>query len=499
MAIRNLTETLVIDKAANVTFTKDGYMHAAPRMARTGIQLYYGSELGLTGQDAKKIMKVYRPESEVFDTTSLATAAYKPMTNDHPPVPVTSDNWKDYATGQASGDILRDGEYIRIPMALMDKKAIAAYKDGKAELSAGYTCDIAMTPGTAPDGTAYDAVQTNIGFNHFAQVDAARGGAALRIGDGAASSIIDRATIFDAATAITSSKVSLHDAVPEGSQGIAKAKDGKVEFPFYKDGTVYMSGLMAAQATAAAVGDADTLSVVNGLLSFIDRSRDQPTKAVPSQAETKTMKVITVDGIGVQVGDGPDADIINRHIKVLGDTASKLTSDLAAATATHTAVVTTKDGEIAKLTTDLATATAKNVTLEQQLKDNAVTPAKLDSMVADRKIVSDKAKIAMGDKASTLAIDGKTDDEIRSQVVTAKLGDAAKGWTADQVKVSFDTLTAGIDLSKVQPTNDGRGGVFDTARAFSAPSVTSNDAVDKALDARDKRLTDAWKGPQAHA
>jgi len=493
MAIRNLTETLVIDKASNVNYTRDGYMTAAPRIARTGIQLYYGSELGLTGQDSRKVMKVYRPESEVFDQTSLSTFAYKPMTDDHPPVPVTADNWKDYATGQLSGDVLRDGEYIRIPMALMDKKAVQKFKDGKAELSVGYTCDIAMTAGTAPDGTQYDAVQSNITANHVAVVDAARGGAALRIGDGAASSIIDRATIIDAVSAISNGKLSLHDKAPEGSRGVAKAKDGKVEFPFFNDGTVYMSDLLAAQTSATALGDADILAAINAVLSFIDRSHtvDDHSKG-RSPEGSKAMKTMVIDGITVQVGDGNDGEIIQRHIRTLSDSVTDLTGRLTTATTTHNTVVAAKDGEIAKLTTDLATASTKVTTLESQLKDAVVTPAKLDALVADRKVVADKARFVMGDKASTLVIDGKTDDEIRSQVVTAKLGDAAKGWSADQVKVSFDTLTAGIDLTKLT-TTDGRGGVLDTARAFSAPTVQQNDAVDKALNDRDQRLQNAWK------
>src|ERR1044072_368506 len=184
-----------LDDAA-IRDTADGYMVATPRVARTGIQLYYGSELGLTGDDAKKIVSVYRPESEVFKTDSLASFAYKPVTDDHPPVAVDAKNWKTYAKGQMGGEIARDGDFVRVPMALMDSTAIQKVKGGKAELSVGYDANIVFGEGTTPDGKKYDAMQTGIVVNHLAVVDAARGGAKLRIGDGAGGQTGQSATLL---------------------------------------------------------------------------------------------------------------------------------------------------------------------------------------------------------------------------------------------------------------------------------------------------------------
>jgi hypothetical protein len=137
----------------------------------------FAEELGLTGDDAKKIKKVYRGEDEVFKASSLHSFGHKPFTDDHPPLNVTADNWREYARGQAGDDIVRDGQFIRVPMVLMDSNVINKFKDGKAELSVAYECEIDFTPGTAPDGTQYDARQKNIKANHIAVVDAARGGA----------------------------------------------------------------------------------------------------------------------------------------------------------------------------------------------------------------------------------------------------------------------------------------------------------------------------------
>lgn len=161
--------------------TGDGYLVAEVRCARTGCQDYLASDLGLTGGG---VVTVYRPEEVVFDKASLATFAGKPVTLGHPAEPVTADNWKAHAIGDIGTDIARDGEYVRVPIKLMDATAIQAVMDGTREISMGYTTGVELRDGVAPDGTKYQAVQTGpIRINHLAVVRAARGGSALRIGD----------------------------------------------------------------------------------------------------------------------------------------------------------------------------------------------------------------------------------------------------------------------------------------------------------------------------
>jgi hypothetical protein len=122
----------------------------------------------------------------VFDRASLATFAGKPVTMGHPAEPVTADNWKTHAVGDIGTDIARDGDYVRVPIKLMDAAAIQAVSNGTRELSMGYTTNVELRDGVAPDGTPYQAVQTGpIRINHLAIVPAARGGAELRVGDGA--------------------------------------------------------------------------------------------------------------------------------------------------------------------------------------------------------------------------------------------------------------------------------------------------------------------------
>lgn len=160
--------------------TRDGYLVADARAARTGIQVYLGSEVG---KPEMARVRVYRPEDEVFDQASMGSYAHKPITNDHPAEAVTSKNWARHARGFVGDSVARDGECVRIPLMLADAAAIADLDAGKRELSAGYSCDLDWTPGTTSAGEAYDAVQRNIRINHVALVDAGRAGSACRIGD----------------------------------------------------------------------------------------------------------------------------------------------------------------------------------------------------------------------------------------------------------------------------------------------------------------------------
>jgi len=153
--------------------TKDGYLVAYAKVARTGVQEYLGSELG----SDKEIVRVMRPETEVFAKDSLSSYSGKPMTNDHPSEPVTAETWKRDAIGAIGEEVMRDGDYIRVPLIMMDAAAIEDYKAGKRELSMGYEADIEFV-----DHADYDAIQKNIRINHIALVEKGRAGGA-KIGD----------------------------------------------------------------------------------------------------------------------------------------------------------------------------------------------------------------------------------------------------------------------------------------------------------------------------
>lgn len=171
---------------AGIRRTTDGYLVAEARVARSGIQLYTGSEVdpeNKHGLRDKQVVRVYRPDDEVFDKSAMTSYAYRPITVEHPSEAVTADNWRRLAVGQTGGEVARDGEFVRVPLVLMDSEAIAAVEAGKRELSMGYSTTLDFTAGVTDSGEAYDAVQTSLRMNHLAVVSHARGGSDLRIGD----------------------------------------------------------------------------------------------------------------------------------------------------------------------------------------------------------------------------------------------------------------------------------------------------------------------------
>lgn len=164
----------------SIKSTSEGYVSTVARAVRSGIQIYTGDELGIPDMDT---VRVYRSPDEVFSRDSLQSFSHAPVTINHPPVLVDSDNWKDYAAGEVSTEALRDGEFIALPLILKDKAAIDAANSGMVELSAGYTAEIVMQDGVTESGEQYDAIQKNIRINHLALVDKARAGSQARIGD----------------------------------------------------------------------------------------------------------------------------------------------------------------------------------------------------------------------------------------------------------------------------------------------------------------------------
>jgi hypothetical protein len=130
-------------------------------------------------------VRVYRPASEVFSKDAMTSVAHKPMTNDHPADGVSADTWKRDAIGQMGDEITKDGEFVRVPLVMMDGAAIKDYEAGKRELSLGYKADIEWTGGFTDGGEEYDAIQRNIRVNHVALVDQGRANQEFRIGDSA--------------------------------------------------------------------------------------------------------------------------------------------------------------------------------------------------------------------------------------------------------------------------------------------------------------------------
>lgn len=164
-------------------YTDEGFLQVPARISRTGIQEYLAIEMGLTDRDPNDVIKVYRPEEEVFSDSSLKSFAHKPVTDNHPPELITAKNAKQYSVGHSGPEVTQDGMFVKTFVQVTDAEAIKKIETGKVELSNGYTADIEWTPGISPNGEQYDAVQRNIKGNHIAIVESGRAGPACRLAD----------------------------------------------------------------------------------------------------------------------------------------------------------------------------------------------------------------------------------------------------------------------------------------------------------------------------
>lgn len=262
--------------------TKDGYLVTEARVARTGIQVYRGFEMGKPELD---LVRVYRPPEEVFKDEAMASFTSIPMTLDHPDESVSAKNWKKYAVGFTGEQVANDGGYLRVPLALKDAGAIAAVEGGKAELSCGYDCDIEWTKGTAKDGE-YDAIQRNIRGNHLAIVSAGRAGRECRIGDAALVDI--RKALMD--SKLDGNTMTLRTVVfdgisiettDQGAQAIEKLQ-GQVQA---RDTEI--AGLKASHKTALDAKDAE-LGTKDGEIETLKKTQLDESK-IDALAEAKAV------------------------------------------------------------------------------------------------------------------------------------------------------------------------------------------------------------------
>lgn len=276
----------VRDKAeiAQSSRTGEGYVTARAKAVRSGVQDYRASELGdaalAAGFSRDAIVRVMRPESEVFSTDSAGTFSHVPVTVGHPSEMVDASNWRKYAVGEVGSKVLRDGEFLALDLILKDATAIAAYDGGIKELSAGYLAEIEFVDNA--DG--YDAVMRNIRINHLALVD--KGRANVGISDSA------------------------------GKWGVAPLTDAK-EVPKME----MKAMVFGDKAVNIAASDADTLTK---LIAGKDDAIGE-LKAKLADAESKILDDAAVDKL---VKDRADAMARREAVKAkFGDDAIKDASD----------------------------------------------------------------------------------------------------------------------------------------------------------------------------
>ena len=154
--------------------TDEGYLKVWSRTARTGVQVYHRAD--------GRTVREYRPPEEVSNPDSLATFGMKAVTWGHPPVLLDAENTKQYQIGHNGSQVRFSDGFVEVAHIITDADSIKKIQRGDAvEVSPGYRVDADDTPGTTPEGEAYDVVQRNIRVNHVAVVPRGRSGPEVRL------------------------------------------------------------------------------------------------------------------------------------------------------------------------------------------------------------------------------------------------------------------------------------------------------------------------------
>lgn len=310
------TDRAILDGPARIT--REGHLLATARVARANnIQDYLPTELGLPPKADGKPYRIFRPADEVFARDAVQSAAHRPITVDHPAEDVSAANWKRLAVGDTGGEVLRDGEFLRLPIMVMDADGVAAATTTHQEFSLGYKAELDMTPGSFGD-QAYDGSMKDIRINHLALCRAARGGAELRIVDERTNPNGD----------FKMSKIKIGDAEVDLSDGAAVAVAVGALQTKLTDAEGKVGTLTAENATLKASIEAKD-GEITALKSQLADATDPAKQAARDQARTKVIgDARKIAGDKLVVDGKTDAEVRRAAVEAkLGDAAKGMSDD----------------------------------------------------------------------------------------------------------------------------------------------------------------------------
>ena len=125
-------------KPSSRKYLDNGFLRVSGKAARTGVYEYLACELGLTDRAPTEIVRVYRPEEEVFKDSSIQSYSNVDVTNDHPTKFVDAETYKKISVGHVISAV-RDGDFVNVDVIVKDKQAIQDVESGKTQLSPGYS------------------------------------------------------------------------------------------------------------------------------------------------------------------------------------------------------------------------------------------------------------------------------------------------------------------------------------------------------------------------
>jgi hypothetical protein len=210
---------------------------------------------------------------------------------------------------------------------------------------------------------------------------------------------------------------------------------GKRELSNGYSSTLQFGDYTAADGTKC---QARQTNIVGNHIAIVDRGRagpdcrivdaatcDAAPQPILDRLTEKPVKTMLIDGLTVDIANADTAEATIKTILAARDAAQK---------------------DVATLTTDKATLTTEKATLERQLADAKVTPQQMRDAAKAYALTVGKAK-AIG----VTVTDAMDEQAIMAAAVSAKMGDAAKGWNDAQIAASFAVLTKDARVADADP------------------------------------------------
>lgn len=176
---------LAFDRQSVRTVDANGHLHVAlTHISKANVCEYMGAEIPqfvALGLDPGRVYKLWRDPDELakgadtFNRQKIMIV-HKQVSAENP--------IKESTVGTIGSDAVFNAPYLDASICIWDGEAIAMIESGALEeLSCAYRYDADMTPGTTPDGEAYDGRMTNIRGNHLALVEVGRAGPDVVVAD----------------------------------------------------------------------------------------------------------------------------------------------------------------------------------------------------------------------------------------------------------------------------------------------------------------------------
>lgn len=178
---------VAFDRKSVRRYDGDGRLHIeAAHISKGNVCEYIGSEIpdfAELGLAPDKLYKLYRDPDEL--AKGAATFNNIPILSRHVPVDAR-DHQPDLVIGSTGTDASFGAPFLDNSLVFWAGEAVDDIEsERKKELSSAYRYRADMTPGTSPEGEAFDGVMRDIIGNHVALVKEGRAGSDVVVGDSA--------------------------------------------------------------------------------------------------------------------------------------------------------------------------------------------------------------------------------------------------------------------------------------------------------------------------